>query len=219
MAPCSASALPCSVPCDMSPLLVRMDVTGQWHEVCQQGNAHLCERDTCHGKADMWCGCRVRQVLGEALTAEDDAAVLQELEELEGREAQAEASELPAVPKVTLAAHTLHPCIHCSCLQSGCRMLRCALLSLQARLMQLCLLTKLLQQLETVQSAPSLSVICSLHLAHVCLGEAVIMQMGPTCHFGGCCVAHELSWRRSVHCSRPMRRQSLQGQMEGICRL
>lgn len=49
---------------------------------------------------DSLCGYRVRQVLGEALTAEDDAAVLQELEELEGKEAQAEASELPAAPKV-----------------------------------------------------------------------------------------------------------------------
>ena len=45
-------------------------------------------------------------MLGEALTAEDDAAVLQELEQLEGKEAQAEASELPAVPKV-IWLHTL----------------------------------------------------------------------------------------------------------------
>ena len=52
---------------------------------------------------------RVRQVLGEALTAEDDAAVLQELEELEGKEAQAEASELPSVPQV--------PCLPIPCPQ------------------------------------------------------------------------------------------------------
>lgn len=48
-------------------------------------------------------------MLGEALTAEDDAAVLQELEELEGKEAQAEASELAAVPKV--------PCVPASCMR------------------------------------------------------------------------------------------------------
>ena len=48
-------------------------------------------------------------MLGEALTAEDDAAVLQELEELEGKEAQAEVSELPAVPKV--------PCVPASCMR------------------------------------------------------------------------------------------------------
>ncbi|CAK0786879.1 hypothetical protein CVIRNUC_010093 [Coccomyxa viridis] len=42
---------------------------------------------------------RVRQALGEALTAEDDAAVLQELEQLEGAEAKEEAGQLPSVPK------------------------------------------------------------------------------------------------------------------------
>ena len=42
--------------------------------------------------------CRVRQLLGEALSAEDDAAVLQELASLEGAEAEAERAELPAVP-------------------------------------------------------------------------------------------------------------------------
>ena len=49
---------------------------------------------------------RVRQVLGEALTAEDDAAVLQELEELESIETREEAAQLPAAPKVPV----LHAC-------------------------------------------------------------------------------------------------------------
>ena len=31
-----ASQLSCSASCDVSPLLVRLGVTGQWHEVCQQ---------------------------------------------------------------------------------------------------------------------------------------------------------------------------------------
>lgn len=43
---------------------------------------------------------RVRQLLGEALTAEDDAAVLQELAAMEATTADAEAAELPAAPKV-----------------------------------------------------------------------------------------------------------------------
>ena len=60
-------------------------------------------------RTDISFFCRVRQVLGEALTAEDDAAVLQELEELEGKEAQAEASELPAAPKVSLLP--IHTCV------------------------------------------------------------------------------------------------------------
>ena len=70
-------------------------------------------------------------MLGEALTAEDDAAVLQELEELEGKEAQAEASELPSVPQV--------PCMPTPCPQRVplpplcCMKLICSLQSLQGR--------------------------------------------------------------------------------------
>ena len=43
---------------------------------------------------------RVRELLGEALTAEDDAAALQELAELESAHADKEAARLPEVPKV-----------------------------------------------------------------------------------------------------------------------
>lgn len=43
---------------------------------------------------------RVRELLGEALTAEDDAAALQELAELESAHADDEAARLPEVPKV-----------------------------------------------------------------------------------------------------------------------
>ncbi|KAK9903474.1 hypothetical protein WJX75_006433 [Coccomyxa subellipsoidea] len=43
---------------------------------------------------------RVRTLLGEALTAEDDAAVLQELSQLEKAEEAEEAAQLPRVPKV-----------------------------------------------------------------------------------------------------------------------
>ena len=42
----------------------------------------------------------MRQTLGEALTAEDDAAVLQELEQLEDEEAKEEVGQLPSMPKV-----------------------------------------------------------------------------------------------------------------------
>lgn len=43
---------------------------------------------------------RVRELLGEALTAEDDAAALQELADLESAHADEEAARLPEVPKV-----------------------------------------------------------------------------------------------------------------------
>jgi DNA-binding transcriptional MerR regulator len=45
---------------------------------------------------------RVRELLAEALTAEDDAAVLQELSQLEGAAAHEEGAQLPAVPQVVI---------------------------------------------------------------------------------------------------------------------
>ena len=42
--------------------------------------------------------CRMRELLAEALTAEDDAAVLQELARLEGVQVEEDARKLPAVP-------------------------------------------------------------------------------------------------------------------------
>lgn len=49
-------------------------------------------------------------MLGEALTAEDDAAVLQELEALEGEEAKEEAAQLPTPPKVPAPTELLYAC-------------------------------------------------------------------------------------------------------------
>ena len=57
-------------------------------------------------------------MLGEALTAEDDAAVLQELEELESIETREEAAQLPAAPKV-LVLHASNNPAH-DCLASPC---------------------------------------------------------------------------------------------------
>ncbi len=50
---------------------------------------------------------RVRALLGEALTAEDDAAVLQELSRLEAAEGAEDAARLPEVPKVGSADSAL----------------------------------------------------------------------------------------------------------------
>ena len=54
---------------------------------------------------------RMRTLLGEALTAEDDAAVLQELSQLEKAEASEEAAQLPEVPKVGSADSAVFACI------------------------------------------------------------------------------------------------------------
>ena len=58
-------------------------------------------------------------MLGEALTAEDDAAVLQELEELESIETRKEAAQLPAAPKVPVLHgpnSPAHDCLAPPCL-------------------------------------------------------------------------------------------------------
>ena len=55
---------------------------------------------------------RVRTLLGEALTAEDDAAVLQELSQLEKAEEAEEAAQLPRVPKVGSADSATYPSVH-----------------------------------------------------------------------------------------------------------
>ena len=50
----------------------------------------------------------MRQLLGEALSAEDDAAVLQELQMLEETQAKAERDELPSVPSVPKVGLPVH---------------------------------------------------------------------------------------------------------------
>jgi hypothetical protein len=68
---------------------------------------------------------RVRQLLGEALSAEDDAAVLQELAQLERAEGDAEAAALPAVPAVPEVGSAYSRSAACSrCLRGSRRLAR-----------------------------------------------------------------------------------------------
>lgn len=79
---------------------------GGWHllqEVSLEDMERLTE-DTAEAKE---YEDRVRALLGEALTAEDDAAVLQELAQMERTEAAEEAAQLPEVPKVGKANSSL----------------------------------------------------------------------------------------------------------------